>query len=266
MLSRSESGERLLSDEERAQLLDAIGTPEAKAFAQTLSREWKIIPEPGFDELDADLIWQTEQTVQRVTELAAQPDVKHFFERRLERYRDELLVSAARLTHREYRVVFSGAIAAGKSTAICRVEGLEIASGKAMPLPVLEAGGGGVTICEVHVRRGPQYGLLIEPSSEDEVRQHVLEFARTLLDPTQASPEADGANSENSSPGVSREIDRALRNMAKLPRLGGGRVVRTVAGSQASIRAERSPKALVNSRRSLLRSLRGWSCIDATAA
>jgi transcriptional regulator with XRE-family HTH domain len=217
VLSRSESGERPLSDEERAGLLDSIGTPEAKAFAQTLSRQWKVIPEPAFDEPDADLIWRAEQTAQRVSDLAAQPDVKHFFERRLERYRDELLASAAMLTQREYRVVFSGAIAAGKSTAICRVEGLEIPSGKAMPLPVLEAGGGGVTICEVHVRRGPQFGILIEPCSEDEVRQHVLDFARTLLDPTQSSPDADGGDKENSSPGVSREIDRALRNMAKLP-------------------------------------------------
>lgn len=217
VLSRSESGERPLSDEERAELLGAIGTPEAKAFAEMLSRQWRIIPEPAFDEPDADLIWQAEQTAQRVSDLAAQPDVKHFFERRLERYLDELMTSAARLTHRDYRVVFIGAIAAGKSTAICRVEELEIPGGKAMPLPVLEAGGGGVTICEVHVRQGPQFGILIEPCSEDEMRRYVLDFARTLLDPTQSSPEADGGDTENSSPGMSREVDRALRNMAKLP-------------------------------------------------
>lgn len=39
VLSRSESGERPLSDEERAELLGAIGTPEAKAFAEMLSRQ-----------------------------------------------------------------------------------------------------------------------------------------------------------------------------------------------------------------------------------
>jgi hypothetical protein len=86
-----------------------------------------------------------------------------------------------------------------------------------MPLPVLEAGGGGVTICEVHVRCGPQFGILIEPCSENELRRHVLDFARTLLDPAQSSADTDGAETENSSPGISREIDRALRNMARLP-------------------------------------------------
>lgn len=217
VLSRSEGGERPLSDEERSELLAAIGTPEAAAFATRLSREWKIIPEPAFDEPDADLIWEAEQAAQRVSVLAAQPDVKHFFERRLERYSQELLASAARLTQKTYRAVFSGAIAAGKSTVICRVEGLEIPGDKAMPIPVLEAGGGGVTICEVHVRRGPQFGVLIEPCSEEEVRRHVLDFARTLLDPVVSAAEVDGSDAENSSPGISREIDRALRNMAKLP-------------------------------------------------
>jgi transcriptional regulator with XRE-family HTH domain len=217
VLSRSEAGERPLSDEERTELLAAIGTPEAAAFATRLSREWKIIPEPTFDEPDADLIWEAEQAAQRVSTIAAQPDVKHFFERRLERYSQELLASAARLTQKTYRVVFSGAIAAGKSTVICRVEGLEIPGDKAMPLPVLEAGGGGVTICEVHVRRGPQFGVLIEPCSEEEVRRHVLDFARTLLDPASSAAEMDGSEAANSSPGISREIDRALRNMAKLP-------------------------------------------------
>lgn len=217
VLSRIEAGERPLTDEERSELLNAIGIPEAAAFGTRLSREWKIIPEPAFDEPDSDLIWEAEQAAQRVSTLAAQPDVKHFFERRLERYSEELLGSAARLTQKTYRVVFSGAIAAGKSTVICRVEGLEIPGDKAMPLPVLEAGGGGVTICEVHVRRGPQFGVLIEPCSENEVRRHVLDFARTLLDPAASAADVDGSEAENSSPGISREIDRALRNMAKLP-------------------------------------------------
>ena len=58
VLSRSEAGERPLSDEELAELVGAIGTSEAAAFAVQLAREWKIIPEPVFDEPDADLIWE----------------------------------------------------------------------------------------------------------------------------------------------------------------------------------------------------------------
>lgn len=233
VLSRTESGERPFPEEERTEILNAIGTPEAKAFAKRLAREWKIIPEPDFDEPDVDLIWEAEEVAQRVASLAAQPDVKRFFEKRLERYSEELLASAARLTQRNYRVVFSGAIAAGKSTAICRVEGLEIPGEKAMPLPVLEAGGGGVTICEVHLRRGPQYGILIEPCSEDEVRRYVLDFARTLLDQSHSPPEADGGDTAQSAPGISREIDRALRNMAALP--PPRRAVRNPDGSKGQV-------------------------------
>ena len=142
-------------------------------------------------------------------------------------------------------MVFSGAIAAGKSTAICRVEALEIAGSKAMPMSVLEAGGGGVTICEVHVRRGPQHGIVIEPCSEEEVRRHVLDFARTLLDPAQMPPDADGGET-NSSPGISREIDRALRNMAKLPPPAARRVVLTGPKGRPSIKGACLPKALVS--------------------
>jgi hypothetical protein len=114
-------------------------------------------------------------------------------------------------------VVFSGAIAAGKSTAICRVESLELASGKGMPVPVLEAGGGGITLCEVHIERGPGYGFLVEPCSEDEVRRHVHDFARSLLEAPSASSSADALDADNNSPGASREISRALRNMAQVP-------------------------------------------------
>jgi transcriptional regulator with XRE-family HTH domain len=216
VLSRIESGERAASAEEIDSLLSAIGTSEARAFAERLSRQWKIIPEPAFDEADDGLIWEAEQAAQSVDALAAQPDVKLFFERRLARYKEELCASAARLTNRRYRVVFSGAIAAGKSTAICRVESLELFDGKGMPIPVLEAGGGGITLCEVHVQRGPEYGFLIEPCSEDEVRRHVLDFARSLLE-SPSSSATDAMDADSNSPGASREISRALRSMAELP-------------------------------------------------
>jgi transcriptional regulator with XRE-family HTH domain len=215
VLSRIESGERPASAEELDALLSTINTPEARAFGERLSRRWSIIAEPAFDEPDADLIWEAEQAAQSVEELAAQPDVKHFFERRLARYKEELCAAAARLTNRRYRVVFSGAIAAGKSTAICRVESLELVGEKGMPVPVLEAGGGGITLCEVYVQRGPGHGFLVEPCSEDEVRRHVLDFARSLRESPSMS--GDGTDPDTSSPGASREISRALRHMADLP-------------------------------------------------
>jgi transcriptional regulator with XRE-family HTH domain len=216
VLSRIEGGERPASPEELDALLAAIGTPEAQAFAECLSRHWSIIPEPPFDEPDADLIWEAEQAAVAVEALAAQPDVKHFFERRLTRYKEELRASAARLTNRRYYVVFSGAIAAGKSTAICRIESLEVVDGKGRPLPVIEVGPGGITLCEVHVRRGPGYGFIVDPCSEYEVRRHVLDFARSLLESSSAQTGSE-TEADSGLAGSSREISRALRNMADLP-------------------------------------------------
>jgi transcriptional regulator with XRE-family HTH domain len=217
VLSRIESGDRPASPEELSALLSAIDTPEARSFPERLARQWAVLPEPAFDEPDADLIWEAEQAAQSVRALAAQPDIKHFFERRLSRYEEELRDAAERLSDRRYRVVLSGAIAAGKSTAICRAEGLEVVGSKGMPVPVLETGRGGVTLCEVHIRRGPGYGILIEPCSEDEVRRHVLDFARTLLDSLQAADDDEAAEGDINAAEPSREIDRVLRNMAELP-------------------------------------------------
>ena len=72
-------------------------------------------------------------------------DVKQVFVRRLTTYREELISSSQRLLNKRYQLPVIGNIAAGKSTAICRVEGLEIQTGKGMPKPVLETGSGGIT-------------------------------------------------------------------------------------------------------------------------
>lgn len=218
VLSRVESGERALSDEELASVLQGIGTPEALKIQELLARRWVILPEPPLSDPDADLLWKAEQAAQQIHTLAERPDVKQFFERRLVRYKEELLAAAARVANKRYRVAFLGTIAVGKSTAICRVEGLELPTTKGMPKAVLETGSGGITICEVHVRQGPGYGLIIEPCPEDELRRHVTDFANVLLNAGRAVPPSDGADADGGSPGISREIDRALRNMAGLRR------------------------------------------------
>jgi transcriptional regulator with XRE-family HTH domain len=214
VLSRIESGERPLSAVELDAVLSAIGTEEAKAFPTRLAREWRLIAEPAFEDPDADLLWEAEQAAQKVDALATHPNVRSFFERRLARYREELLSSATRLSTRRYQIVFVGSIAAGKSRAICRVEGLEIPDAKGAITSVLETGPGGITLCEVHIKRGPQYGIFVEPCTDDEVRRHVLDFARSLLDPML---NADGeAEDEESGVIISREIHRAIRNMTGL--------------------------------------------------
>lgn len=164
------------------------------------------------------MLWEAELAAQQVHDLAERPDVKQFYERRLLRYQDELKEAAARVADKRFRAAFVGTVGvgAGKSTAICRAEGLEIAIGKGMPKAVLETGVGGITICEDHVRQAPGYGLIGDPCTDEQVRRYVSDFANFLLHPAQPCRQDD--EGESGSPGISREVERALRNMSGLRR------------------------------------------------
>ena len=216
VLSRVEGGERPLTDDELESIVSGIGTPEALNLKDLLARQWRIIPEPPLADPDAELLWNAETTAQKIHALAESPDVKQFFERRLVRYQEELSAAAGLVANKSYRVSLLGTIAVGKSTAICRAESLEIATPKGMPKTVLETGSGGITICEVHLRKGPQYGLIIEPCPEDELRRHVMDFANFLLNSGKAPLAPDDADTEGETVGISREVERAIRNMAGL--------------------------------------------------
>lgn len=214
VLSRIESGERALAPEELMQLLEAIDTPDAAMLREALQRTWQVLPRPALDHPDQELLWTAEEVAQHLTTLQQQPDVRHAFERRLAAYIDELKSTANLLLKREHQVAFIGSIGIGKSTAICRIAGLEVvATDSPQPAPVLEAGAGGITICEVHLRSGPGYGLLIEPRSDNEIRADVRDFAEYVRGTNDSAADSDG---EDESQGISKEIERAIRNLAGL--------------------------------------------------
>lgn len=143
VLSRVESGERQLAPEELLQLLEAIDTPEAAKLRKSLQRNWQVLPRPSLDHPDQELLWAAEDVAQQLTHLRNQPDVRSAFERRLSEYVDELRNTAGLLLKREHQVAFIGSIGIGKSTAICRLAGLEVSGPDSpQPAPVLEAGSG----------------------------------------------------------------------------------------------------------------------------
>lgn len=216
VLSRVESGERPLSADELKTVMDAIGTPEALQLSMSLGRDWREIPRPPLDHPDQDLLWEAEQICRDLVELRNHPEVRHAFERRLTEYIDDIKQTANLLLKREHEIAFIGSKGIGKSTAICRVTGLEVPSPDGgPPAPVLEAGGGGVTICDVHLRSGHAYGLLIEPCADDEIRAHVTDFAEHILKGNAAESEED-AGTDDEARGVSQEMERAVRNLAGL--------------------------------------------------
>ena len=214
VLSRIESGDRPVSVQEVQDILAQLATPEAAELSKALQRSWKVLPRPPLDHSDQDILWEAEQAAVALVALRDKPDTPHAFERRLSEYIDELGRGAGLLLKRDHQVAFIGSIGVGKSTAICRMTGLEIPREDGTMVPVLEAGGGGITVCEVHLRTGPGFGLIIEPRSDDEIRQDVADLADHVLKGN--VPTDDDGPGASESQGISKEVARALRNMAGL--------------------------------------------------
>lgn len=214
VLSRIESGERSVTSQEVLDILAQIDTTEASELSKALHRAWKVLDRPPLDHPDQELLWEAEQVGGELVALRDKPDTPHAFERRLSEYIEELKRSAGLLLKRDHQVAFIGSIGVGKSTGICRMTGLVTLKDDGTVVPVLEVGGGGITICEVHLRTGPAYGLIIQPRSDDEIRQDVADLADHVLKGNVHS-EDDGPGGTESQ-GISKEVARALRNMAGL--------------------------------------------------
>lgn len=214
VLSRIESGDRPVTIQEVQDILTQLGTQEAADLAQAIDRTWDVLPRPPLDYPDQNLLWEAELVARDLVAFRDKPDTPHAFERRLSEYIDEIKHSAALFIKRDFQVAFIGSIGVGKSTAICRMTGLETPKVDGTLIPVLEVGGGGITVCEVHLRTGPGYGIIVEPRSDDEIRQDVGDLAdhvfkgSTVID--------DDVPSGNESQGISKEVARSLRNMAGL--------------------------------------------------
>lgn len=225
VLSRIEAGERAISDEELTMLLEAIGTKEAADLAGILGRDWRHLPRPPLDHPDQHLLWTAEQMVAELHAAAAAPGTPAAFQIRLDEYVKEIRRLADLLLRRQHQIAFIGSIGIGKSTAICRAVNLEVTGPQGRPVPVLETGGGGVTLCEVRLGRGPGYGIIAEPRTHDDIRSDVEDFVDQLVRPGSSAADEEGT------PAVPREIDRAIRNMAgltsKRARSADGKTVRT---------------------------------------
>lgn len=215
VLSRVESGDRDITKEELDQVLKAIGSDDALRLADRLRREWRVLPAPPLDHPDQETLWAAEEAGQQLEALANDDQVTGSFQRRIDEYLEELRQIGGLVLRRDHTIAFIGSIGIGKSTAICRMAGLEITQDGGGLQPVLEAGAGGITICEVHVYTGPQYGVIVEPCSDEEIRQHVNEFAEHI-GRSSGSADENTTNPDADSQGISKEIERAIRNMAGL--------------------------------------------------
>ncbi len=213
LVSRVESGDRDVTGEELHSILDAIGTEEAMRFRETMGRNWQHLPRPPLGHPEEDIVWNAELAFGRVQELANAPDTAHPFARRLEESLAEIRQVAELVLAHEYSIAFVGDIGVGKSTAICRISDLETYDeATRRTQPVLDAGAGGITLCEVQIAEGPGYGLLVEPRSEAELYTEIREFARSFVESSDSRQSDD--EEEPGFAGTSREVQRVIRNMS----------------------------------------------------
>ncbi|RZI43671.1 transcriptional regulator [Herbaspirillum sp. HC18] len=216
VLSRIEAGERALAPDELQSLLNAIGTPEAIKLLELMQRQWLVLPRPPLDHRDQDLLWKAECVAQALVEFRSRPNISSSFDKRLTEYLNELEHFVQLILKREHAIACIGAIGVGKSTAICAATGLEVPNEKGgAPLSVLESGSGGTTICEVHVSTGPEHALTIDPLTDDEIRTDVAYFAEYVFN-IDAKSTDEIALVDKDSPGLTREINNAIRNMSGL--------------------------------------------------
>ncbi|AWV18248.1 XRE family transcriptional regulator [Methylobacterium sp. XJLW] len=218
-VSRLEKGEVLSATEVKSILnaLAALGSMHAMDFKAFLEREWQHVEPPSFWNPQRGYLEQADEVLDNVALFLSESEHPWPVRRHIERHRDLLLSATSFLTRLNHNIAFIGNIGVGKSTAISFLFDLLVpATTVTNPLKrtVLETGAGGTTICEVHIKKGPEFGVTVVPLSDVEMRQRISDFCNV----TWNSVYSDAQDPAGEIARVSKEMDRALRNMAQLNR------------------------------------------------
>ena len=230
-VSRIEKGETG-TPSELGKILDALtalGSKGAADFRAYLSKDWQYVERPDFSNPQRNILELAEEGLRQIADFLEEEERPWPLKRQLERQRAAIEASAVYLGKNTHQLAFIGDVGVGKSTAISFLYGLLDPTSPASDLRervVLETGGGHTTLCEVNIRRGPGFGIVIQAQSDEEMRNLVGDFcAATWL------RRAGGDGQKNDSVNVSEEVQRALRNISGL-----------------TVRRERDAKGKTNSR------------------
>ena len=123
-VSRLESGDIGLTGEDAQQIAEAIGSSKARAFAEYLRQDWRVLERPGFGHVSRETLWEAESALQRLDDLADDPELKNAFLQQVRSCREALERSARFLFSTEHQIAFLGSPGVGKTTAICSLADL----------------------------------------------------------------------------------------------------------------------------------------------
>ncbi|MBX5248779.1 MULTISPECIES: helix-turn-helix domain-containing protein [unclassified Rhizobium] len=219
-VSRIEKGE-VIAQPEVERVIAALaqaGSTDAQHLLEFAQRDWPYFEPPSFWNPERGYLETAGETLSAIDAFLENDEHPWPLKRQIERRRDDLVKAATFLTRTHHNVAFIGDIGVGKSTGLSFLFDLLVPaalSDKSMDRVVLETGAGGTTICEVHVKRGPEFGLSLVPLSDGELRQLVADLCSSKW---MANATTEKASGSEESVGVSREAERAIRNMSGLVR------------------------------------------------
>ena len=217
--SRIEKGD-MSSPADMMKILNALvtlGSAEAQEYINFTQYEWSHIQPPSFNNPQRDALLQAERSLSKVQTFLDDTDRPWPLKKQIENHKSSLLQSASYLAKTDHNIAVVGDIGVGKSTAISYLFDLLQPSVRSKSIhdnPILETGAGGTTICEVHIKGGPEFGLTINPMVHTDIKALISDFSSAKWNTIRASD----SKSKSDTVGVSRETERAIRNMSKLVR------------------------------------------------
>jgi transcriptional regulator with XRE-family HTH domain len=215
-ISRLEKGEPSTPAEVQKVLaaLAELGVAEAAEYASYAQSAWQHVERPDYSNPQRGVLEFAEGALKQIAQFLAEEERPWPLKRQLERQRSSIEATAAYLVNTQHQIAFIGEVGVGKSTAISFLYGLldpSTVGGELRERVVLETGGGHTTLCEVNIRRGPGFGIVVQPQSDEEMRNLVADFCAATW---QRRP---GTDAEKNDPvNVSEEVQRALRKMSGL--------------------------------------------------
>lgn len=215
-ISRIEKGETGTPSElgKILHALAALGSKGVADYRAYLTKDWQYVERPDFSNPQRNILELAEEGLRQIAEFLEGEERPWPLKRQLERQRAAIEGSAVYLGKNDHQIAYLGEVGVGKTTALSCLYGLFDPTSPASDLRervVLETGGGHTTLCEVNIRRGPGFGIVVHPQSDEEMRNLVADFcAATWL------RRLGGDGQKNDSVNVSEEVQRALRIMSGL--------------------------------------------------
>ena len=214
-VSRIEQGEGAEpADYER--FIAAIGSLRARQIGTAMAVTWRHLPRPSLRHPDLDSLIAIEAALELLNGFRQGPDLPQVLAGQADLLFRRLFESGDFLLRLDHRIVYVGEIGVGKTTAACRQAELVEDPLKPDDLRgmLLDTGGGRTTLCDVVIQAGDRFAISVDPLPDEEVYRLSAELCKGILD------RKDGEISASSATDFKppEEVERALRNMAGLPR------------------------------------------------